>query len=146
MLATLLQIDFQTLGIVVASAGVIFALLFNFLNYRNTRLSNSARMVLDLSHKFDSSDMREKRKQFAKSLMANRDLINLWDDAPVLNFFEEVAYMTRRGILDKGMVWNSFVYWVQCYYEALVQEPNLIKKVESEPGGSTVFSEFVWLR
>jgi hypothetical protein len=105
-----IQALITSLGVVATSAGVIVALIFHIKNLADTRLSNSARMVLDLVGIFDSPDMRQRRAAFAKMLRHDRGSIDVVWNTPVLEFFEELGYMTKRGVLDKGMVWNSFSY------------------------------------
>lgn len=147
MLAKISDIDFQTLGIIVSSTGVIIALCFNILNYRNAWLSNSAKMVLDLSTKFESAAMRRHRSAFARQLLTDRDGTNLIDDSPVLEFYEELGYMTRRGVLDKRMVWNSFFWLIEYYYTAL-RGPgeDLLTKVRDQQKNPALYRELLWLQ
>lgn len=123
-------VNWPMVSALAASLGLIVALYFHTLNLANTRLSNSAKMVSDLVKEFNSIKMRQDRKVFAKKLLdkKERNDINLRKDNPVLEFFEEIGYMTRRKVLDKGMVWNSFSWCLEYYYLAVTQEPNLIKK------------------
>src|SRR5687768_7928397 len=100
----LADIQWAMVSALAASAGVIVALLFHIRNLANTQLSNSAKMVLDLTGSFDSAEMRTHRGRFAKTLLEARDSIDLLKNTPVLEFFEELGYMTRRGVLDEGMV------------------------------------------
>lgn len=130
---------------IAACVGVILALVFYTLNLRNTRLSNSARMVLDLVSTFNSPTMRAKRRLFAQALINKRPSIDLTGDAPVLEFFEEVGYMTRRGVLDKGMVWNSFSWWLGHYYAAVTNAPNLIADARAKSNSLSLFRETEWL-
>jgi hypothetical protein len=147
MLAKISDIDFQTLGIIVSSTRVIIALCFNILNYRNAWLSNSAKMVLDLSAKFESAAMRKHRSAFAKQLLNDREGTNLMDDSPVLKFYEELGYMTRRGVLDKRMVWNSFFWLIEYYYAALIgPDEDLLAKVREQQKNQALYREFLWLQ
>jgi hypothetical protein len=84
-------INWSAVTAIAASLGVIVALVFNIKNFANTRLSNSAKMVLDLVAKFDSDDMRKKRSLFANGLLFDRSHIDLRNDLPVLQFLEEIA-------------------------------------------------------
>jgi hypothetical protein len=106
-------------------AGVIWAICAHIWNLKKTWLSNSAKMVLDLVDKFDSNDMRHHRRVFANKLLFDRSRLDLSDDYMALQFIEEIGYMTKRGVLDKRMVWNSFFWFLEPYYLAL-KEPSYI--------------------
>jgi hypothetical protein len=64
---------------------------------------------------------------------------------PVAEFFEELAYMTKRGVLDKGMVWNSFFWPIEHYYPALTSPPSLLEKARLDSHASTLYRELPWL-
>jgi hypothetical protein len=141
----LADIQWAMVSAIAASFGVIVALVAHMLNLRNTRLSNSAKMVLDLVGMFDSAEMRARRGRFARKLLEDRDSIDLRDNTPVLEFFEEIGYMTRRRVLDEGMVWNSFAWWVEPYYLAVREKPDLIEDARSKTKVPSLFREIEWL-
>jgi hypothetical protein len=132
-------------GVAVASAAVIVAIIFHSKNLKHARLSNSAKMVWDLVELFDSAEWLGHRSQFAKMLLQDRPSIDLRRDSPVAEFFEELAYMTKRGVLDKGMVWNSFFWPLEHYYPALTTPPSLIEKARADSGAATLYRELPWL-
>jgi len=127
---------------IAASIGVIIALIYYIKNLKLTRLSNSAKMVLDLVNNFNSIEMRKHRRSFASLLLESRPAIDLRRDAPVLEFFEEIGYMTGRGVLDEGMVWNSFSWWVKRYYLAVKDR---IVEARSEVRSRSLYRETEWL-
>ncbi len=137
--------DWSEVSAIAACIGVIVALTFHIKNLAHTRLSNSAKMVLDLVNVFDSREWLGHRSRFAKMLLEDRSNIDLRRDTPVAEFFEELAYMTRRKVLDKGMVWNSFFWPLEHYYPALTASPSLIEKVRSDSHASTLYRELPWL-
>ena len=49
-------------------------------------------------------------------------------DLPVLLFFERLAYLTRRGVLDRAMVWDTFFWELERYYIAVTQPANLLEE------------------
>jgi hypothetical protein len=128
-----------------ASVGVIIALVVHMRDLANTRLSNSAKMVLQLVDRFDSAEMRNYRGQFAKTLLEARNSIDVRWDMPVLEFFEEVGYMTHRRVLDEGMVWNSFSWWFEPYYSSVRKSPDLIADARSKTTFPSLFREIEWL-
>jgi hypothetical protein len=101
-------------------------------------------MVLDLAIKFHSKEMEKHRGKFARMLLKERDSIDLRRNTPVLEFFEEVGYMTRREVLDEGMVWNSFEWWFGFYYAAVKSDPDLVNQARKKSGAS-LFCEIDWL-
>jgi hypothetical protein len=132
-------------GVAVTSAGVIVAVIFHVKNLKHAHLSNSAKMVLDLVDLFDSAEWLGHRSHFAKMLLQDRSSIDLRRDTPVAEFFEELAYMTKRGVLDKGMVWNSFFWPIEHYYPALTGPPSLLEKARLDSHASTLYRELRWL-
>ena len=53
--------------------------------------------------------------------------------------------MTRRGVLDKGMVWNSFSWWFEPYYLAVRRTPDLIADGRLKSKSPSLFQEIEWL-
>jgi hypothetical protein len=102
-------------------------------------------MVLDLRGMFNSVEMRKHRRHFAQMLLDRNSLPDLLKDAPVPEFFEQIGFMTRRRVLDKGMVWNSFSWWLEYYYVAVTRERNLIAEARSQIRSPSVFREIEWL-
>lgn len=125
----------------VASVGVTAAGVYYARVLALTRLTNSAKMVMDLNKEFNSPEMRVHRREFAATLLDKRPL-NLRNDAPVLEFFEEVGYMTRRKVLDAGMVWNSFTWCLEPYFLTSKAAIEDVRKDTHRPG---FFSETEWL-
>lgn len=128
-----------------ASIGVIVAIFLHIRSLRHTWLSNSAKMVLDLINSFDSNDIRIHRRIFANALLHEKNKMDLSKDYVALQFLEEIGYMTRRRILDKGMVWNSFFWYIEPYYLALRENPDLIAAVRQQEQSRTVYREIEWL-
>ena len=62
----------------------------------------------------------------------------------MLLFFERLAYLTHRGVLDKGMVWDTFFWELERYYIAVTQPADLLQEYR-EGDQTTVFRELEWL-
>ena len=139
-------IEWPAVSAIVALLAVTIALFFNMRNLATTRLSNSAKMVLDLVGSFDSEDMRKQRSRFAKRLLDDSSGLEIQKDMPVLQFFEEVAYMTKRKVLDDGMVWNSFSWIFLRYYHAVTHPIDLIAKARRDSHSITLYQEIQWLQ
>jgi hypothetical protein len=136
------QVNFVGISALIALVAVVATGYYQYINFRETRVSNSAKIVMDLSSRYSSDQMRKFRSQFAKKLLdlrkqsddSVRKQINEWgEELPVLNFFEEVGYLTRIGALNDEMVWNSFVWRVEFYYHAVTEcsaGPNPVNLLE----------------
>ena len=136
------KIDWSMVSAMAACVGVTVALVYYTKNLQLTRLSNSAKMIHDLVGNFNSREMREHRSRFASALLREAPAIDLRRDAPVLDFFEEVGYMTRRKMLDRGMVWNSFFWWLEPYYLAAKAQIITARTNAEVP---SLFIEIEWL-
>ena len=153
------KINFVGISTLIALVAVVATGYYQYINFRETRVSNSAKMVMDLSSRYNSDQMRTFRSRFAKKLLdlrkqsddSVRKLINEWgEELPVLNFFEEVGYLTRIGALNDEMVWNSFVWRVEFYYHAVTEcsaGPNPVNLLEEirKPNDEPRYREFEWL-
>lgn len=129
-----------------AVIGVIMALITNAKNLKQVHASNSAKMVFDLVATFNSAEMKKNRGNFANAIKNKKSSIDVTKDCPVLEFFEEVAYMTRREILDEGMVWNSFSWWFEPYYMAVRKVgKDIIKEARDKSNMPSLFCEIDWL-
>jgi hypothetical protein len=105
----------------VASVGVIVALIYNAKNAKQTRLSNSAKMVLDFVNDFSSTEKRAQRRAFATALRDSPDSVDLVaHESPVPDFFQDVGHLTTRGVLDSDMVWHGLGWWAYGYYQAML--------------------------
>ena len=153
------QVNFVGISALIALVAVVATGYYQYINFRTTRVSNSARMVMDLSSRYNSDQMRIFRSRFAQKLLdlrkqsddSVRKQINEWgEELPVLNFFEEVGYLTRIGALDDEMVWNSFVWKVEFYYHAVTKcsaGPNHVNLLEEirKPKYEPRYRELEWL-
>jgi hypothetical protein len=108
----------SVMAAMIASIALIVTVTYYVRNLTLTRLSNSSKMTMDLVNRFESAEMTRARARFAQQLLGDPARIDVRTDSPVLDLFEEVAYLTRRRVLDEGMVWNSFSWWLEPYYEA----------------------------
>src|SRR5262245_14667710 len=72
------EINFVGISTLIALAAVVATGYYQYINFRETRVSNSARMVMDLSSRYNSDQMRSFRSRFAKKLL---DLRKQSDDS-----------------------------------------------------------------
>jgi hypothetical protein len=78
--------------------------------------------MLKLMEKFDSESFKEKRQIAAKACLAKLEGRKLRNSVVhVLDFFEDVAFLVKRGALDIEMMWH-FYHWVRMYVQASEQQ------------------------
>jgi hypothetical protein len=112
----------------ISGAGTIIALsAFAYQVYR-ARFNQSVDLLFRLENDFFGS--ANKRLQRAK---AAHDLLqgSLAEAEPILDFFETMALLLKRGALDQEMVWHTFYYWIEHYYSAAL--PYIAERQRREP-------------
>jgi hypothetical protein len=103
------------------------------------RINLEVDLLLRLDDRFSSPDMLASRRSAAKYIKDNfivdDDLREVqhynraaWD---VLNFFEQVGYLTQLGVLSLESVWNQFGMFSRGYWE-LYQPAIQKERVESK--------------
>ena len=71
-------------------------------------------LILKLGERFDAAPMRIHRAAGARAILSKK-ATNDPDVSAVLDFFEEVAFLVRRGAVDVGAVYTYFSYWLDAY-------------------------------
>jgi len=100
--------------------GIIAALTGIFWQVRKQWLLHSATLITSMDERFTSSAWLYHRVNCRRRLSAfnegeGKEVLDLSDDFPVLGFFENMAYLVRKGALHKEMVWNKFGWYVVGY-------------------------------
>ena len=129
----------------VASILLVVTMYFHTKNLHATRLSNSAKMVMDLFERFDSEPVRKSRKEFAARLKADRANVVLSTETRALDLLEDVGHQARRGILDPEMVNSAFGWWINGYYKAVTTPSNLIGDLRKSTRYAGFYADFEWL-
>src|SRR6202007_1785792 len=94
--------------------------------------------LLILYKKFDQEPMLTYRRGLAEKRLKNEeDPDELY---PLLDFFEMVGLLVRRGYLDESDVWNTFSYQVFFLNDDARQ---IIEQLQRED--PTTYAEFSWL-
>lgn len=101
-----------------AAIGAVLVALIAFLSEsKRWRFSLSVDLILRLDSYFNSSEFKKIRKKAATVILSKtskkEEMVSVED---VLNFFEMVAFLTRRRALDSEMVWYIFSYWMLRWY------------------------------
>ena len=102
------------LPISISCAGVIVSLGAFFYQIKRARFNQSIALVFRLENDFFGSDKQLQRKKAARHLLDGETL----EAEPILDFFETMALLLRKGALNKEMVWHTFFYWIDHYFQA----------------------------
>jgi hypothetical protein len=98
----------------ISSVGIIVALSAFVWQVRRARFNQSVDLLFKQENDFFGTAKKVQRVKAARGLLAGQSL----EAEPILDFFETMALLQRRKALDKEMVWHTFFYWVDHYYEA----------------------------
>ncbi|MGI0053119.1 MAG: DUF4760 domain-containing protein [Thermoplasmata archaeon] len=122
---------------------VIGTLVLMYWQTQQTRRLNSATSVMALRERFDAPHLRRARRLLAGKLLNHQheDITNIEVGA----FFELVATLTHRGVLDDDLIWEAFGSWVTAYYWALRHPVDTIGRGREQFRDPLIFHEFEWL-
>ena len=108
---------------------------------RIQRRLHSVDVVINFSRRFDSMAMKGSRQNVAKWLLEGPPEATEASQM-LLNFFDEVGYLTKSGVLDAEAVWFEFCWPVTHYYHALEGH---VASLRREDQDHTLHDEFDWL-
>lgn len=122
---------------------VVGTLILMYWQNKQTRELNSASSVMLLRERFDAPGIRRARRHLATRLLNNQhdDVTNLEVGA----FFELIAALTHRKVLEEELIWEAFGTWVSGYYWALRHPVDVIGRTRKEMSDPLVLHEFEWL-
>lgn len=102
------------LPVTIPSVGIIVSLAAFLYQVWRARFNQSIDLLFRLEADFFGPNKKIQRFKASSDLLQGAFL----EAEPVLDFFETVALLVRRGALDKEIVWHTFFYWIDRYYEA----------------------------
>jgi hypothetical protein len=77
-----------------------------------------AETLLKLLDRFDSVPFRERRRTAATACLSQgRDPAGAALD-DVLDFFDDTAFLVKKGAPDEEMMWHGFYHWIRLYLQA----------------------------
>src|SRR6266404_781939 len=114
---------------------LLAAIVVAWAESRRHRFAQSVELILKFDDQFNSLEFLKYRDAAAKCLKAQAyktaaDKCSKDADA-VLDFFETVGYLLRRGALDEQMVWHTFWHWIMGYYQAAAEYITEARKKDS---------------
>ena len=102
------------LPVTLSFIGLIITLSAFIWQVRRARFNQSIDLLFRLENDFFRPAKRLQRVKAARDLLNGQVL----EAEPILDFFETMALLLRRGALDKEIVKHTFFYWIDNYYEA----------------------------
>jgi hypothetical protein len=132
--------DYWTrIPIIVAVAGAILSIVSLAYQIRRSRFVTSIDLLLKFESNFFGPEKREIRSKAAKGML--REAADFSEAEDILDFFETIALLVRKGALDSYMVWHTFDYWISRYYEAA--KKHVLQRQQAEPQVWQDFCELV---
>jgi|ERR1035438_285282 hypothetical protein len=90
--------------------------------------SVSADLALKLSHDFDSEASIARRGRVANAFLNNLRIAEADD---VFDFFEQVGFFVRKGLIESDVAHSFFFHWVNLYW-VVGKQTIAEKRIESE--------------
>ncbi len=109
---------FVNVSMMIATWATLFvALLIVWLQNRSNRKTMGLQLYNQLAAQWDSNEMQNRRSRLALRLLRKPERIDIEDS--ILVFFENIGHLTRKGLLDKELIWNTYSidiahYWLAC--------------------------------
>jgi hypothetical protein len=88
----------------------IVALVYAIMQLSQAKQSDKIRHLLSFVNEFEREPISGWRRTTAKKRLAGEEYPDEAQD--ILNFFETIGLLVRRGFLDIHDVWSSFSYWM----------------------------------
>jgi len=117
-----------------AVVGVLVAIGVPVTESRQSRFSQEIGIMSQLDARFETPEFRSFRRGAATWLLAGRpesDVVGHDATRALLNFFETLAYLHRRGAVSTESVWHYFGTWLMPYHEAC--KPYVRERQQEDP-------------
>ena len=109
----------------IAVTGV-WALIYAHKQLSQSRESEKVKHLVDFNKEFDCDPMAQWRKNVAEQRLKG---VAFPDEAlRLLDFFETIGLLVRRGYLDAEDVWSTFSYWIFNIYSDFRDEIEQIQR------------------
>lgn len=95
-------------------ATVFCALIVVWLQNRYAKRLTCLQLFIQIAAQYDSADMQAVRRRMADRLLCDPETLEVEDT--LLMFFENLAFLYRKHLLDKELIWNRFVFDVPRYW------------------------------
>lgn len=135
-------------GVAVGAVAIVGSLIGVMLQVHKQSVLSAATLVSDLLAEFNSPGFAVRRKRCAELLAAHllgEDVTLVGNTGyGVFGMFEHIAYLVKRGALDRDMVWNKFGWEMVGYYVCVTSPPNLLEQLRVNHRDNTLYEHFEW--
>jgi hypothetical protein len=112
------------IGGFATALGVLVTLYAIWRESRESRFALNTELLLKLYEQFDGNPMRAERKNAASALLeieksGKTELLKVNSLERILNFFELLGLLHKRGAIDESSVRVMFSYWYRLYWQAV---------------------------
>lgn len=121
-----------------ATVAAAFAVIL--VQNRSAKKLTCLQLFLHVAAQYDSTEMNQRRSRLATQLLLESHPLEI--DDTLLVFFENVALMLKKRLLDPDLVHNTFSFDVISYHAAL---ETYVKATRQRFGDDTIYEHFDWL-
>ncbi len=118
-------------------ATVLCALVVVWAQNRFAKRLTCLQLFVQIAAQYDSADMQAVRRRMADRLLSDLSTLDVEDS--LLMFFENLAILSRKHLLDKELMWNRFVFDVPRYWCLL---RHYVEYSREKFGDMTMYEEF----
>jgi hypothetical protein len=109
--------------------------------YGQLRISAAAHMLgslTSLNERWTSTDVVSQRKKICEAHLGNKPVLTLGTQI-VFTFFEELGLYTKTGWVPRQVIWDTYSYYIECYWDMCSQEVADLRRVSND---SSIFENF----
>lgn len=104
------------LPVIISCLSVTLSFIAFGYQVHRARFTQSIDLLLRFETNFFGPEKREQRSKAAAGMLQRPPVFKEAED--ILDFFETIALLERKHALDRYMLWHTFYYWIDHYYEA----------------------------
>ena len=146
--------DFADIATIIGSLAAVYGVVWSARSFRQSvqlsRLQTSAGIIQSMKQQYEGDSCKESRRRLARILEApatgdSTEGPRLATKAyEVLEIFEQLGHLVKRGVLDEGMAWSAFSWDVIRYDYALRkgERGDEIQRARAESGQRTLYCDF----
>ena len=124
-------------GTLVSLAALFGGFVAIWFQLHSAKELTALRLVVDLAAQYDSPEVQQCRVSLASKLLATPNPLEINDRVPI--FFENIAILERKQVLDSRLLYNTFGMDVCFYWWGLEKT---VEHLRTTFGDNTWFEEF----
>lgn len=134
----------QTFWTAVGAIGTVFTLVLILKQISNAKNVAAYELLRKEYDRFWSKEVRRKRENLAEILLQFPGNYEKIEEIAldILDYFEALGLMLRRGVAPKYFVWTFKYYYITYYWKLL---ENYVKWSRKKSDDDTLYSEFEYL-